>query len=169
MLDSVAIISGDGITDIIIITTLALFFFFAVREVKATWSVISQLKIIAGLKSNHSSDLVEPEILSEPQLKWLAEHLIYTPTENGLKVESKAGLWLTKSPLSHMLPPCDSTRYKLVPALLTSIGITGTFLGITLGLSQFSMAGDSKALLSSAAELLEGMKTAFYTSLAGLK
>ncbi|ROO74768.1 chemotaxis protein [Vibrio crassostreae] len=168
MLDRVAIISGDGVTDIIIITTLALFFFFAVREVKATWNAISQLKTIAGLKSNHSSDLVEPESLSEPQLKWLAEHLIYTPTENGLKVESKEGLWLTKSPLSHMLPPCDSTRYKLVPALLTSIGITGTFLGITLGLSQFSMAGDSKALLNSAAELLEGMKTAFYTSLAGL-
>ncbi|WP_418642399.1 chemotaxis protein [Vibrio chaetopteri] len=168
MLDSVAIISGDGVTDIIIITTLALFFFFALREIKATWGAISQLKAIASLKNNHSSDLVEPESLSEPQLKWLAEHLVYTPTENGLKIESKAGLWLTKSPLSHMLPSCDSTRYKLVPALLTSIGITGTFLGITLGLSQFSMAGDSKALLSSAAELLEGMKTAFYTSLAGL-
>ncbi|MCG9665942.1 chemotaxis protein [Vibrio mediterranei] len=168
MLDRVAIISGDGVTDIIIITTLVLFFFFVGREVNATWKAISQLKSIASLKSGHTSDVVEREKVSESQFKWLVEHLVYTPTENGLKVDSKEGLWLTKSPLSHMLPPCDSTRYKLVPALLTSIGITGTFLGITIGLSQFSMAGDSKALLASAAELLEGMKTAFYTSLAGL-
>lgn len=168
MLDRIAIMSGDWITDIIIITTVALFIFFVTREITTTKTAISQLQSIKNLKSSHSSDFVEPKNLSQPQRQWLSEHLVYTPTDQGLKMDSKEGFWLTKSPLSHMLPPCDSTRYKLVPALLTSIGITGTFLGITIGLSQFDMAGDSKALLSSAAELLEGMKTAFYTSLAGL-
>jgi hypothetical protein len=93
---------------------------------------------------------------------------MYSERNGVFEFESKDGKWLSKTPISQMLPAFDPSRYKLVPALLTSIGITGTFLGITNGLSEFSMTGDSTALLSSAADLLEGMKTAFYTSLAGL-
>ena len=47
----------------------------------------------------------------------------------------------------------------------------GTFWGITAGLADISLkdiAGDSKNLLDSSVKLLEGMKTAFLTSLVGL-
>lgn len=50
------------------------------------------------------------------------------------------------------------------PSILTSIGIFGTFLGVALGLSEFN----TNAIEDSVPELLEGLKTAFWTSIAGL-
>lgn len=118
---------------------------------------------IAAIKPKAQSDTLNQKQLTNNQLVWGTDNLVYDLTEDGLVIEKKGKMWLTKTPISQMLPNIDSSRYKLVPALLTSIGITGTFLGITLGLSEFTMAGDSTALLASAADLLEGMKTAFYT------
>lgn len=50
------------------------------------------------------------------------------------------------------------------PSILTSVGIFGTFLGVALGLSEFNTA----AVEDSVPQLLEGLKTAFWTSIAGL-
>lgn len=50
------------------------------------------------------------------------------------------------------------------PSILTSVGIFGTFLGVALGLSEF----DTGAVEDSVPQLLEGLKTAFWTSIAGL-
>lgn len=166
MLNQLAFISGDWVADLIILVTLGLFSFFSYREWNATKEAKKRLDTISAIKTD--GDFIPDALLDSQQMTWVTEHLVYTPSESGLKIDTKGHLWLTKSPISQMLPMYDSARYKLVPALLTSIGITGTFVGITIGLSQFSMAGDSKVLLASAAELLEGMKTAFYTSLAGL-
>ncbi|MBY6234667.1 hypothetical protein KUV99_00685 [Vibrio harveyi] len=168
MYDHLAFISGDWVTDAIILTTAAVFLFFSYREIVAVIKTKIQLKELGKIKLKASSNVINSKSLKKEQLVWVTDHLVYAPTQDGIVVETKGDLWLTKSPISQMLPSIDSSRYKLIPALLTSIGITGTFLGITLGLSEFTMAGDSKALLASAAELLEGMKTAFYTSLAGL-
>ncbi|WP_273999943.1 hypothetical protein [Vibrio parahaemolyticus] len=168
MYDHLAFISGDWVTDAIILTTAAVFLFFSFREFVAVIKTEIQLKGLGKIKLKASSNVINSKSLKKEQLVWVTDHLVYAPTQDGIVVETKGDLWLTKSPISQMLPSIDSSRYKLIPALLTSIGITGTFLGITLGLSEFTMAGDSKALLASAAELLEGMKTAFYTSLAGL-
>ncbi|ASK69468.1 hypothetical protein CF168_11640 [Shewanella bicestrii] len=168
MFDHLAVISGDWVTDLLISVTLILFIFFSVREYVATSQAKALLSQLAELKSNSDSGRVSISNLDKSVLVWVTDHLIYKYSDNEIEIESKDGMWLSKSPVSQLLPSFDTNRHKLVPALLTSIGITGTFLGITLGLSQFSMAGDSKALLASAAELLEGMKTAFYTSLAGL-
>ncbi|WP_318454123.1 chemotaxis protein [Photobacterium leiognathi] len=168
MFNHLAFISGDWVTDAIISTIVAVFLFFFCRELLSIIRAQKNLNEIKNIKLNTKSNFIELSSLTKEQLVWVTDHLVYSPSNKGLEIESKGELWLTKSPISQMLPMFDSSRYKLVPALLTSIGITGTFLGITLGLSEFSMAGDSKALLASAAELLEGMKTAFYTSLAGL-
>ena len=50
------------------------------------------------------------------------------------------------------------------PALYTSVGIAGTFVGIAIGLDGFDVAdiGESLPLL------LSGLKTAFYTSIGGI-
>jgi hypothetical protein len=50
------------------------------------------------------------------------------------------------------------------PSILTSIGIFGTFLGVALGLADF----DPNAIENSIPQLLEGLKTAFWTSIIGL-
>lgn len=50
------------------------------------------------------------------------------------------------------------------PTLISSLGVLGTFLGITMGLLAF----ESTNLDQSIPNLLDGLKTAFFTSLAGM-
>lgn len=50
------------------------------------------------------------------------------------------------------------------PGLLTAIGVLGTFVGILIGLLDFEVADISKSV----PQLLEGMKTAFVTSVFGM-
>lgn len=58
----------------------------------------------------------------------------------------------------------SSATVSSAPTLLTSIGIFGTFLGIALGLHDFD-TGDIKG---SVPQLIDGLKTAFWSSIAGL-
>ena len=51
-----------------------------------------------------------------------------------------------------------------LPSLISTLGVLGTFLGITLGLIFF----DTDDLDNSIPKLLSGLKTAFFTSLAGM-
>ena len=65
------------------------------------------------------------------------------------------------------LPP--DQELKSLPALLTTIGILGTFTGISFGLYNLGSGWEDAAQLASRAkDLLGGMKTAFFTSLAGM-
>ncbi|WP_221800575.1 hypothetical protein [Oceanobacter mangrovi] len=50
------------------------------------------------------------------------------------------------------------------PNILTSLGIFGTFLGVALGLSEF----DTSDIQASVPTLMEGLKTAFWSSIVGL-
>ena len=50
------------------------------------------------------------------------------------------------------------------PAVLISLGIFGTFLGIALGLSAF----DETAIQESIPNLLNGLKTSFWSSICGI-
>ena len=51
-----------------------------------------------------------------------------------------------------------------LPSIVSTLGVIGTFLGITLGLTEF----DPTDIDASIPTLLEGLKTAFFTSLAGM-
>lgn len=57
-----------------------------------------------------------------------------------------------------------SAFVRNAPTLMTSLGILGTFVGIVIGLLAF----DVEAIDTSISTLLEGMKTAFITSLVGM-
>ena len=82
---------------------------------------------------------------------------------------NKFGLFKLLTPVHSVLPPPPASPYRLAPALLTSIGVLGTFLGISMSLYGLNLEGASSAtLMTSAFKLLGGMKTAFYTSLAGM-
>ncbi|NDW20406.1 hypothetical protein [Alteromonas hispanica] len=102
---------------------------------------------------------------------WLKQHLMLTLSSEDVVAEKRDGRFLIKSNISQAFIRTPGFHGKSLPALLTSIGVAGTFLGITLGLSEFNFSGveqGTASLLQSASQLLEGMKTAFYTSLAGL-
>lgn len=62
------------------------------------------------------------------------------------------------------------TRFaEIVPGMLTSLGILGTFLGLVMGLSGLSLsAADTGVLLAAMDKLVGGMSTAFLTSIAGV-
>ena len=53
---------------------------------------------------------------------------------------------------------------ELLPSIISTLGVLGTFLGITRGLLHF----DTENLDASIPGLLDGLKTAFFTSLAGM-
>ncbi|WP_276679622.1 hypothetical protein [Thalassolituus oleivorans] len=53
---------------------------------------------------------------------------------------------------------------EIAPNILTSIGIFGTFLGVALGLWEF----DTGDIQGSVPKLMDGLKTAFWSSIAGL-
>ena len=63
--------------------------------------------------------------------------------------------------------PGNAQLAELIPSLLTSLGILGTFMGLTRGMSGLDFA-DSTALLEGIPTLLDGMKYAFETSVAGI-
>ena len=63
--------------------------------------------------------------------------------------------------------PGNATLAELIPSLLTSLGILGTFMGLSRGLSSLNFA-DSSQLVEGIPVLLEGMRFAFGTSVAGI-
>ena len=166
MLNEYAFISGDLLTDGILIFILVVFFEFT-RQLFALSRSKKLLNRILEIKSIGKVNNLCLKSIDNSQLAWVTEHLVYIPKEKALEIESDGGKWLSKSSISQMLPTYDIALSD-DPAFLASVGITGTFVGITMGLKDFHLASDSVSLLSSAAGLLEGMKTAFYTSLAGL-
>jgi hypothetical protein len=97
---------------------------------------------------------------------WIKNYL--ETDENSQPIQSKNKYLLTRYP--EILS--DSTRINLhfVCTLCTAIGVLGTFYGIQSGIGKIPLdnLNDSQALLDGATGLLEGMKTAFSTSLMGL-
>ena len=61
----------------------------------------------------------------------------------------------------------NATLAELIPNLLTSLGILGTFMGLSRGLSSLNFA-DASQLISGIPDLLSGMRFAFGTSVAGV-
>ena len=63
--------------------------------------------------------------------------------------------------------PGNAGLAELIPNLLTSLGILGTVMGLSRGLSSLNFA-DSAQLISGIPDLLSGMRFAFGTSVAGI-
>ncbi len=63
--------------------------------------------------------------------------------------------------------PGNATLAELIPNLLTSLGILGTFMGLSRGLSSLNFA-DATQLVQGIPDLLGGMRFAFGTSVAGI-
>lgn len=63
--------------------------------------------------------------------------------------------------------PGNAGLAELIPNLLTSLGILGTFMGLSRGLTSLNFA-DSTQLIQGIPDLLSGMRFAFGTSVAGI-
>lgn len=151
----------DPLTAIFSACIIFLFLYVAVSEViKSNNYIKNQNSKLEELRRLVNSKGFDNE-------SWLKNCFV---SEKGRLLE-RNNLLITNVPLNHIAGDYYDSSNKTIPALLTSIGVAGTFLGITIGLSDFDLGNvgnDSTALLHSAAVLLTGMKTAFATSLAGL-
>jgi methyl-accepting chemotaxis protein len=77
--------------------------------------------------------------------------------------------WLTYSIIAILLPWLRNLNYYVfesIPSTFVSLGLLGTFAGIAYGLSTFDTSPD--LIKKSIQELLDGLKTAMYTTLAGV-
>ena len=113
----------------------------------------------APTENKNYKRLIHPYILGSSQDN------VFTPQRS-----VKTGRILTSTPLTEImyLPRDDRSN---MPSILTSIGIIGTFLGITLALQDldsFQAGNDLQDMMSGAVTLISGMKIAFLTSLVGL-
>ena len=63
--------------------------------------------------------------------------------------------------------PGNAQLAEMIPSLLTSLGILGTFIGMTAGIAGIDMS-NAENIMNGTQTLLEGMKTAFGTSVAGV-
>lgn len=153
----------------IIVLVLIFALFFIIKAMVQSGAVVRQVDRLANKLIKE--DVINVDGLSEYERSWVNTNLNTVQQGDRLEIDKRDGFYLTRLPLYQMLVPEFRSPGKSAPALLTSLGVTGTFLGITLGLAGFNIQDvgqDSSSLITSAVVLLEGMKTAFYTSLAGL-
>ncbi|MBD2136358.1 hypothetical protein H6F32_01865 [Anabaena sp. FACHB-1237] len=97
--------------------------------------------------------------------EWIDEHL---ETENDEPIITNNKYILKQYP--EILTHSTRSNLRFVGTLCTAIGVLGTFYGIQAGIGTIPLnnLNNTQALLSGVAGLLEGMKTAFSTSLMGL-
>ena len=104
-------------------------------------------------------------------IRWLIQYLKGESTPSSFKPEqNRNGDFILLSYPSVLGKPVPRSPVSFAPALLTAIGILGTFSGIFLGLRGVDLENinESQQLIEASQKLLMGMKTSFSTSLLGL-
>ncbi len=104
-------------------------------------------------------------------IRWLAQHLKGESRSLAFKPEQdRNGDFVLLSYPSILGKPVPRSPVSFAPALLTAIGILGTFTGIFLGLQGVDLGNlsETQPLIEASQKLLAGMKTAFVTSLFGM-
>ena len=136
----------------------------------STWKQLTDGLLGASqISSDHAGQYEALRSLSSETKELIRRHFILTSQSSEEPIpQYRHGSYILANPISYALPGQPTSPYRFVPALLTTIGVAGTFVGITYGLADFNTKGTSDQMIASAANLLAGMKTAFYTSLCGL-
>ena len=103
-------------------------------------------------------------------LKWLLKHIDGKITGATFKPRRENDSFVLLSFPSILSKPIPRSPVYFAPGLLTTLGILGTFSGISFGLHSVNLKdfSDTEPLLNASTELLMGMKQAFSTSLWGL-
>ena len=102
---------------------------------------------------------------------WFQKHLAGTNTQGGFQPKVEAEKFVLLQYPRILNPSIPNSYLRFIPTILIAIGVLGTFYGIQEGLSQIDTSNinqNTSELLEASSNLLEGMKTAFSTSLMGL-
>lgn len=136
-------------------------------------NIIEQAVATLKLYKDENSDryIIDSEV-KPGIIKWLSQHLKGESTsQSSFKPEqNRNGDFILLSYPFIIGKPVPQSPVSFAPALLTAIGILGTFTGIFMGLQDIDLGNISETqnLIAASTKLLAGMKTAFSTSLFGL-
>lgn len=124
-------------------------------------------------KRNQKNNFIQTQKKEATEIiRWLTQHLKGELTSlAAFKPEQDHnGDFILLSYPSILGKPVPRSPVSFAPALLTAIGILGTFTGIFLGLQGIDLGNlnESQQLITASQNLLAGMKTAFVTSLFGM-
>jgi hypothetical protein len=152
----------------IAIVLCALIFFIKLKEQYSTYQA-ALIDLSNNINEIHDERSNSFDSLS-PSSEEIARNICLTEFKGKRELISIRGdRFLLNQPLSSLIPVPSTAAFKMVPALLTTIGILGTFTGISFGLYKLGSGWEDAAQLTNQAkELLTGMKTAFFTSIAGM-
>lgn len=167
--------------------TLVLLVFACLIELYFTAMYIRKLKISITVKAieylketktkgigRETVNLDVKNIPKDKRIKifnWLSKHLVGRELNDTFQAQVQFGCFLLLQYPTILEKPVPRSSLRFIQSLLIAIGVLGTFYGIQVGLSGISLSDigeNSGLLLQSSVQLLEGMKTAFSTSLMGL-
>lgn len=133
--------------------------------------VDKSIKELTAYKQKQKNNFIQAQKESTEIIRWLAQHLKGESTSLAFKPEQdNNGDFILLSYPFILGKPVPRSPVSFAPALLTAIGILGTFTGIFLGLQGIDLGNlsETQQLITASQNLLAGMKTAFVTSLFGM-
>ena len=124
-------------------------------------------ELLRGFGAAEAVELPDDIALSE----WTVRHVSGSRNANIFRPSRRGGIVLLREYPSELHAPAPRSSVSYAPAFLTALGVLGTFYGIASGLQSLNRARigvDTGQLMTSIWGLIEGMQTAFDTSLWGL-
>ncbi|XWK90403.1 MAG: hypothetical protein U7127_10245 [Phormidium sp.] len=112
-----------------------------------------------------------PKDIRKEIFNWVSEHLAGIERNGTFQAQLQSGRFVLVQYPAILEQPVPRSSLRFIQSILIALGVLGTFFGIQVGLSGISLSDigqNSGHLLKSSVQLLEGMKTAFSTSLIGL-
>lgn len=151
----------DIVTYVSIIVIIGVFLYFANEEYK-----LFKLKETIQKLCNNDDILVSLKGTNIAPLAETYSKTINIDTSNGKKSNIPASEFINE------ISVCKYNKLNLrmldtAAGTLVGLGLIGTFLGLTLGIKEFD-SSNTERINESIQGLLDGMGTAFYTSLAGM-
>lgn len=159
MKEFIKMVLSNEMTTVICVITLFAFFLLMIGVIRILlfgWK-LKRLKTVESIqKEKHTKKLFSKY-----------NSTIVFPDKNGtMKTDEEADTYYNLETLLSAI----HVNYRLLNAgsgLLVGLGLLGTFIGLTIGVMDFD-SGSTEAIQSSINELLNGMGTAFATSLVGM-
>lgn len=159
MNEFIQMVLDNTMTAAICLLTLVVFFGFVIGLIKigVFSGKLRRVKNVDGVKSEkHLKNIYK---------KYEAT-IIFPDRENNMKTDEEAELYFRMDSVLSSI----RVNYRLLNAgsgLMVGLGLLGTFLGLTLGVMDFD-SSNTDAIQTSINGLLNGMGTAFATSLVGM-
>ena len=169
-------INTDSVTNIAVWIMVSAVVVFVVLQIVITVRTLLLIKRTSVLRTEKLRSLIPDKGLNKAGLShelenWFRDHfLISWENDQFIGLSRRHNRYLVRD-IRGMLPSLKNSPMSQAPSLLTTMGILGTFVGISMGLTNFDpshLGVDTSALMNASVDMLKGMKTAFYTSLVGM-